>query len=64
MAGESPSPIPGIVQDTVSLFKLCLSLSEVDVFMLYGIRFSFNHVMYFILPKHICILLKVGPGIA
>jgi hypothetical protein len=32
VAGESPSPIPAIAQDTVSSVKLCLSLSEVDCF--------------------------------
>lgn len=32
VAGESPSPIPAIVQDTVSSVKLCLSLSEFDCF--------------------------------
>lgn len=33
---------------------------RLTVFILYGIRFSFNHEMYFIFPKSICILLKVN----
>jgi hypothetical protein len=56
--GKSASPTLLLVQITVISVKLCLSLNDVNCSC--GMRLSFNHSMYFMLPKTICILLKTN----
>jgi hypothetical protein len=43
---------------TLISVNLCLSLSEVDCFGFYGLRFSFSHLTYFVLPEIACTLWK------
>ena len=63
VVGESASPPPNstvIVQITLSAVKFHPSLVRMTVLKLYGVPPSFNHLPYSVLPKCVCILLKIN----
>jgi hypothetical protein len=45
---------PAVVQITVGSLKLCLSLTDMVAFGLYGMRLLVNYLMYFVLLRTVC----------
>jgi hypothetical protein len=45
------SELCAVEQIMLSAVRLCPLLSEVLAFMLYGMRMSFDHLVYFLLPN-------------
>lgn len=48
-----------VAEFTVSAAKFSLSLSELVAFVIYGMRVCQSHLMYFVIPKSICLLLRI-----
>jgi len=58
MAGKSGSSTLLLLGRPLSSFRVCSLLSEVECSLAYGMKCSCNNIMYFVLPKCACILLR------